>query len=189
MAKKMKMPKMRLPKKGIFAMPAVRVILMIVLVVVIVIALVRAGFLPGQYGFSLSGSTGAEVEPSLGGLSVPLSFQVGGSAGAGYKLMGNREGFQAEGEMRMVWFHRKNCPHCVAMKEEWAKFVKDMAEMHPDIVVVDYDGDTEEGRKNFPEDITGVPAIRLYKGDQMMEHSGPRTAEAMMEFVHQNLKA
>lgn len=197
MAPKIKMPKMpKMPKTGFLAMPAVRVLIVVVLVVIIAVALIRAGFLPAKYSLSLKGSLGGDVKPQVGGLAFPMSGEAAGSVGVGYEMvgeafmnaMGRRENFEnAEGDMKVVLYHRKNCPHCVAMKEEWVKFVGDMKKMHPEIVVVDFDGDTEEGRKNFPEDISGVPTVRMYKGKEMMEYNGDRKASAMMDFVHKNL--
>jgi len=187
---------MKLFKKGFMATPAVRVLIVVVLVVIIMIALIRAGLLPGQFAVSLAGSVGGNVVPQVGGLRFPIGADASGRTSAGYEMGG--EGFMdangrrrmenfENGDMRVVWYHRKNCPHCTSMKGEWEQFVKDMKGMHPTVMVVDYDGDTEEGRKNFPDDISGVPTIRVMKGGKSMDYEGDRTAKGMMDFVHKNL--
>ena len=154
------MPK--IPKNKIIAMtnkasgiPFVRVLIVVVLIIIIVIALIRAGLIPGHLSFRLGGSLGGDVKPQVGKLAFPLSGGFSGSVGAGYEMtgegfmnaMGQRENFEASaGPMSVVWYHRKNCPHCVAMKDEWAKFIEEMKKKHTNVKIMDYDGDTEEGR-------------------------------------------
>lgn len=172
---KMKMP--TLPKKGILAMPVVRVLIVIVLVAVIIIALVRAGLLPGQFSLALSGKIGGNVAPIVGGLSFPMGGEVSGSTHAGYAM---EEGFEEEKPkvVEVTLYHTHHCPHCVRFKPAFDEFKAEATKSGLKV------SDTTAPEEMSKKGIQGVPTVLLKMSDgSEVEYKGDRSKDGLMAEV------
>ena len=84
------------------------------------------------------------------------------------------EGFEADA--RLVLYKSSSCPHCIAMMPEWEKVVAAAASMGLQVQTMD---DAEDPKEIIAAQVDSVPTIKLYKGGQVVQYGGERTAEAI----------
>jgi thiol-disulfide isomerase/thioredoxin len=75
-------------------------------------------------------------------------------------------------------FKTSTCPHCVSLQPTWDK----LSETHVDLGVVQ-DGDL--ANYDFVEGVPTIAAVNTRTNDLVEEFSGPRTHEAIEEFIEQ----
>lgn len=82
------------------------------------------------------------------------------------------------------------CPHCVSAKPEWAKLVeaKNGTQVNGKNVTVascNCEGSDAEKETASDNDVQGYPTIKCIKGGEAEEYKGPRTFEALSQWVSQ----
>jgi hypothetical protein len=85
---------------------------------------------------------------------------------------------------RIYWFHLNTCPHCVAMKDEWAKFESMcMFSLIRPISIESSLPQNQEITETYG--VTGFPTIVKDLGDDYQVYNGPRTAEAIYKWAQE----
>ena len=90
--------------------------------------------------------------------------------------------------------HHPNCGHCVAMKKEWNKFLKQLtsksSKYKGDMGIFDIHADALPEIKNMTpvlNSVQGYPSLLGIKNNQSTSFDGSRTAEDMTDFCLQYL--
>ena len=93
-----------------------------------------------------------------------------------------KEGFK--GRKALLLLHMEGCPHCVKLMPEWDNFTK-MNDTSITTKSIEKDEDRSLVKRYGVE---GFPTILLVdsNGDKLKTYSGPRTAQGLLDFCHQN---
>jgi hypothetical protein len=77
--------------------------------------------------------------------------------------------------IKLILYHTSNCGHCKAFEESgvW----EELKNKFKDIEFIALKD------KDVPEDITGVPTIKIFKVSEEKEYSGARTKEAISKWI------
>jgi len=86
----------------------------------------------------------------------------------------------------LVWYYAEWCGHCVAMEENWNKFIE-MNNNKSKINIARIE-DTMLGRLDNVN-IQGFPTIKIYKnGKELEQYSDERTPEKFLKFLKKHEK-
>lgn len=75
------------------------------------------------------------------------------------------------------------CKHSVMFAPEWSKF-ESIVESIPNITAIDVKCDDEANKEICDKSgVPGFPSVVIIKDDTKIDYSGPRNAEAILEFI------
>ena len=105
-----------------------------------------------------------------------------------YYVIKKKENYENTEDNKVVLFHVSWCPHCKKILPEW-KSLGDSISLDNNICNVieeqcDLKGNEDAPKRYNVEDrIEGYPTIILFKGEEIIEYNGARTADSIIKWV------
>lgn len=88
-----------------------------------------------------------------------------------------------EEEREIIFYYADWCPHCVSFKKDWKEIKEKIDKLRKTNKLISYN--EYEADKNPKEvesaNISGFPTIKMRFGNKIVEYSGDRTVDAVMD--------
>ena len=96
----------------------------------------------------------------------------------------SRQEGMVKGRKELLLLHMEGCPHCVKLLPEWDNFTK-MNDTNITTKSVERNDDQALVKRYGAK---GFPTILLLdeNGDKLKTYDGPRTAQGLLDFCHEN---